>query len=102
MQQQDDWEALRPRANRGAPAISPLRAALLFGTAAIALALVAVSYLDRSSQSRSAQALPLGLDAITTGSIGQPKTYIVRKSVLQSSPEAVCVIRPDGTRSGEC
>ena len=102
MQQQDDWEALRPRANRSAPALSPLRAALLFGTAAIGLALIAVSYLDKGSHGGFAGGHPLGLDAITTGSIGQPKTYIVRKSVLQSSPEAVCVIRPDGTRSGEC
>ncbi len=36
-----------------------------------------------------------------TGSIGA-NTYTVRRSVLQRSPDAVCIIRTDGGRSGDC
>lgn len=100
----DDWQTGRPRIDR-APAISPVRIALLFGSAAIALALMATSYLDRGSRTDMAGAAPLGLDPIATGSIGSAGasgSYIIRRSVLQSSRDAVCIIRSDGTRSGEC
>ena len=30
------------------------------------------------------------------------RIYTIRRSVLQPSPESVCVIRVDGTRSGQC
>ena len=72
-----------------------LRIALLFGSAAVALALIAVPLLEGRGSDRLA-----GL--MSTGSIGTGETYTIRRSVLQSSPDAVCVIRSDGTRSGDC
>jgi hypothetical protein len=39
---------------------------------------------------------------MTTGSIARGGTYTVRRSVLQSAPSAACIIRADGTRSGDC
>lgn len=101
-----EWERLRgARPERELPAISPIRVALLFGSAAVAFALIATAYLgDDNSRDEYAGAVePAGLDYMSTGSI-QPTTkkYTVRKSVLQSSPDAVCVINSDGTHSGEC
>jgi hypothetical protein len=75
-----------------------LRIALLFGSAAVALALIAVPLLEGRVSDRPAG----GVDLMSTGSIGTGETYTIRRSVLQSSPDAVCVIRSDGTRSGDC
>lgn len=104
MQNDDDWERMRGvRGDRVVPRISPVRVALLFGTAAIALALFATSYLaDQNRVLYADTAQPLGLDMTTTGSIPQARTYTIRKSVLQSSPDAVCIIQPNGARSGDC
>lgn len=99
----EDWESLRqPRAQRGRPAISPVRVALLFGSAAIAFALMAVSFLGEGHGDEFADAAKAGVDSITTGSVNTSKTYIIRKSVLQNSPNAVCVILPNGSSTGEC
>lgn len=101
-----EWDRLRGvRAERQLPAISPVRVALLFSSAAIAVALIAAAYLDDgrdwSAQAKAVE--PGGLDFMSTGSIGPvTKTYTIRKSVLQSSPDAECIIQADGTRSGEC
>ncbi|MBX3568796.1 MAG: hypothetical protein KF914_12115 [Rhizobiaceae bacterium] len=81
-----------------------LRVALLFGSVAIAIALIATAVLDNSLGDRFARA-EYGIDRTATGSIGSigyNGTYIMRRSVLQSSPDAVCILRDNGTRSGEC
>jgi hypothetical protein len=77
-----------------------LRITLLFGAAAVALALIATPLLD--SRNRSAFARNAGVDLMSTGSIGGTTNYTIRRSVLQSSPDAVCIIRSDGARSGDC
>ena len=78
-----------------------LRVTLLFGSAAIAIGLVATSVLDNRLGGRLAQN-DYGIDRTTTGSIGYKGTYVMRRSVLQSSPDAVCILRDNGTRSGAC
>lgn len=104
MHNDEDWERIRgSRGDRSLPRISPVRVALLFGTAAIAFALFATSYLaDRDRALYADAAQPLGLDRMTTGSISSGKTYTIRRSVLQSSPDAVCIIEENGRRTGEC
>jgi len=102
---EDDWDRLRgARAERPLPGISPVRVALLFGSAAIAFALIATAYLDDNGRNDYVSVVePAGLDMISTGSIRPAtKTYTIRKSVLQDSPEAVCVIQADGTAVGDC
>jgi hypothetical protein len=91
----DDWEAIRPRRVPlfGAAGISMLRVALLFGSAAVALALILAPLADRYSKS--------GLDFTATGSIGNRAGYTIRRSVLQQ-PGSVCIIRANGQRSGNC
>ncbi len=83
-----------------------VRVALLFGTAAIAVAAILTPILaDRSPSARIAWA-PDQFDDITTGSIPQrSKTttvYTVRKSILQDNPGSLCIIRNDGKKTGDC
>jgi hypothetical protein len=81
-----------------------LRVTLLFGSAAVALALILTPLAERQidrgvAHGPSARA---GLDFITTGSVSYRGTYTERRSVLQPSPQSVCDIRDNGMRSGDC
>ncbi|MEI9431651.1 hypothetical protein [Mesorhizobium sp. Cs1299R1N3] len=99
-----DWDTIRPdRGFRAADAgMSVLRITLLFGSAAVALALIATPFLDSQTRSQSAREDFPGLDMTATGSISHRSTYTVRRSVLQAEPGGVCIIRSDGKSSGEC
>lgn len=80
-----------------------LRATLLFGVLAIAVALFAAPYLDRSSARIAADRSNPGIDFMTTASTPQRRsTYTMRRSVLQNSPNAVCIIHANGVHSGDC
>ncbi|ESX68135.1 MULTISPECIES: hypothetical protein [unclassified Mesorhizobium] len=96
-----DWDLPWPDRLPGAAnaGMGILRIALLFGSAAVALALIATPYLDSRTRSQFARD---GLDTMSTGSIGQRDSYTLRKSVLQPLPSSVCVIRADGRSSGDC
>ncbi|UVK40339.1 hypothetical protein LHFGNBLO_001795 [Mesorhizobium sp. AR10] len=95
-----DWDSIRPDRSRAADAgMGILRLTLLFGSAAVALALIATPLLDSQMRSQSSRD---GLDTMSTGSIGHRDTYTLRRSVLQPQPSSICVIRANGTRSGDC
>ena len=83
-----------------------LRAALLFGSTAVALALIATPLLDRNTRNQDAvvRLAAEDLDTTVTGSVPQTNAgrYTVHRSVLQSSPTAVCIIRDNGSRVGDC
>ena len=106
MSLEQEWDAIRPdRSSRASQAgMGVLRLALLFGSAAIAFALIVTPLLDRGSRSPelARNGNPFGLDMTSTGSIDRSASYTVRRSVLQPSPESVCIIRADGSRSGDC
>jgi len=100
-----DWDSVRP--DRGFRAVDAgmgiLRITLLFGSAAVALALIAAPFLDNQTRPQTARdGFAGGLDMTSTGSIGHRDTYTLRRSVLQPFPSSICVIRNDGSRSGEC
>ena len=100
-----DWDSIRPdRTFRAADAgMGVLRIALLFGSAAVALALIATPLLDSQTRSQGPRGgLASGLDMTSTGSIGHRNTYTLRRSVLQPLPSSLCVIRNDGSRYGDC
>jgi len=104
MSLEKDWDSIRPERSfrAGEAGMGVLRIALLFGSAAVALALLATPLLDRSSRQEFARnALPPGLDMTATGSIGR-SVYTIRRSVLQPSPDSVCIIGTNGRRSGDC
>ncbi|TGQ81999.1 hypothetical protein EN850_05520 [Mesorhizobium sp. M8A.F.Ca.ET.207.01.1.1] len=99
-----EWDSIRPeRGFRAADAgMGVLRVALLFGSAAVALALIATPFLDSQTRSQTTRDGFPGLDMTATGSISHRSTYTVRRSVLQADPGAVCIIRSDGKSSGDC
>ena len=99
-----DWDSIRPdRSFRAADAgMGVLRVTLLFGSAAVALALIATPFLDSQTRAQSRDDFPGGLDMTATGSISHRGTYTVRRSVLQAQPGSVCIIGSDGRTSGDC
>jgi hypothetical protein len=104
MTPEDDWNFVAPgrEAQPLIGGLGSLRIALLFGSAAIALALLIVPFAEQRSGQQLARDAGR-LDTISTGSISRTGgNYTIRRSVLQSNPNAVCIIRPNGTRSGDC
>ncbi|UCI08890.1 hypothetical protein [Mesorhizobium sp. B1-1-8] len=98
-----DWDSVRPTFSATDAGMSILRITLLFGSAAVALALIATPFLDSQARSQGARdGLAGGLDMSNTGSIGHRNTYTLRRSVLQPLPSSICVIRTDGSRHGDC
>ena len=99
----DDWETVRTERSRiGAVGMGALRVTLLFGSAAIALALIAAPILDSQSNRNRTDTAAFGVDMMSTGATRYKGSYTIRKSVLQNSPNSVCIIRDNGTRSGDC
>ncbi|MGC4026682.1 MAG: hypothetical protein QM744_16995 [Mesorhizobium sp.] len=101
MEQENGWDIVR--GERGwsmrEAGMGLLRATLLFGLGIAALTVIIVPALDKRS---SEWADGAGIDAMQVGSIDQGSTYTIRRSVLQPSPDAVCIIRQDGSRTGAC
>jgi hypothetical protein len=81
-----------------------LRVVLLFGSVAVALALILAPVLDNSINGFLARNDDMqGVDMMRTGTIGtRSTTYTIRRSVLQSGPNSVCIMRSNGTSSGDC
>lgn len=105
MRAADEWDLARSERAwpLGLSGTGVLRVALLFASLAIALALLVVPFLDRQLRPAFAQAGgPADLDDIVTGTVGGGNTYTIRRSVLQASPNAICVIHASGRRQGDC
>ncbi len=102
----DEWEATRASTisnSSMSASIGALRVALLFGSAAIAVAMLITPIMARYSNTDKAMwSSAAGVDYMETGSIGYNGSYTIRKSVLQGSPGSICVLRDNGTRSGDC
>lgn len=85
-----------------------LRLTLLFGSAAIAIALILTPIVAKHAEKLAYSDRPVvGVDHMSTGSIsggpnGSGTGYTIRRSVLQNDPSSVCVIRQNGSRSGNC
>jgi hypothetical protein len=103
MNPEADWNAVRGERPSvlGMASMGVLRVTLLFGSAAVAMALILAPIAD--SQTRSYAGTPdSGVDRMTTGSTVYRGSYTIRRSVLQKTPETICIIRDNGTRSGDC
>jgi hypothetical protein len=101
----NDWDNIREdRAGAlGETGYSALRLTLLFGSAAVAFALFLVPIMNRTSESAFGTRLSgQNLDPMTTASVPGGGAYVIRRSVLQQSPQSVCVIRADGRQTGDC
>lgn len=83
----------------GNAGVGLVRIALLFGSAAIALALVLAPIMER--RTREAAFKGIGLDYIATGSIdGGGHIFTVRRSIMQ--PEPVCIFPGTDKESPAC
>jgi hypothetical protein len=107
MNDERDWAEIRPQASSGMgeAGMGALRITLLFGSAAIALALFVAPLLDRNGSTRFASSSFRGLDRTATGTARASQgysQYTIRRSVLQTSPGAMCIIHSNGARSGDC
>jgi len=103
MRMDQDWDVVPPPASSrlGIAGTGALRIALLFGSIAVALGLI-VAPIAQNQIERFAGTGKGDLDMMSTGSIAPKSTYTVRRSVLQRSPTAVCIIGQDGRQSGDC
>jgi hypothetical protein len=80
-----------------------LRIVLLFSAVAVAIAVIASQALDRRINRHLVRNNPMsGVDYAPTGSINYKDRYTIRRSVLQPSPESICIVRDNGTRAGDC
>lgn len=102
MSRQDEWFGGERSSVIADAGMGALRITLLFGSAAIALALILVPVLDRGGHMMASKAGMAGVDFTQTGSIGTGRLYTIQRSVLQASPGAVCIIHQDGSRDGDC
>lgn len=91
----------------GVAGTGALRISLLFGSAAVALTIILTPMAE--NQVARANIAPTGIDQIATGStVSNRKTqpllrnYVVRRSVLQSGKDDICIISADGMRTGSC
>lgn len=100
MNNDEFWSSVHSNSGdrRGPARLSALRLALLFGTAAIALALIVPPMI----------AIPGGgigqpdIDFTTTASVPTKREYTIHRSVLQPPGGAVCIIDSHGGRTGDC
>lgn len=86
-----------------------LRVTLLFGFAAAGLALIMTPLVEEQVERMAYSSSASRVDRMTTGSIARGisdphggSSYVVRRSVLQSAPASVCVIRNNGAQMGDC
>ena len=102
---ESEWEKIRAAGSThlGSAGMGALRITLLFGSAAVALALIIAPIADNSTRARFVDnGYPANIDRVTTGSVPTKRFYTVRRSVLQKSPTSVCIIRENGRRDGDC
>jgi len=104
MYDEQEWEMIRPKPDTTSSfASGTMRLSLIFGGFFIVVALLLVPLLSADSQRRLANVNNPGIDPMTTATVRKPaETYTVRRSVLQSSPADVCIIRENGTFQGKC
>lgn len=104
MRNSEFWLSAETRSDRGRQraGVGPVRVALLFGTIAVAMALllppIAESF-DATPRIYAAR----NFDMISTGSVPQRGTriYTERRSILQESG-SVCIISQAGLNFGGC
>ncbi|RST86130.1 hypothetical protein EJC49_11920 [Aquibium carbonis] len=95
MQTGEDWNG----SHRSFVLGSTLRLTLIVSAVAVVLGLVVAPLAEGGLRGKAGVER---LDFISTGSIDINRSYTIRRSVLQSRPDSVCIIRDNGARSGDC
>lgn len=107
MAYEDERQASREgNAQADATGFGALSMALLFGSAAVAMALILTPLAENQIERMAFSGQPAGLDMMATGTVGvgqrEVGSYTIRRSVLQPTPASVCIIRENGMRTGDC
>lgn len=116
MSLRNDWEGpqLRNVGLFSELGMSAVRVALLFGLAAVGLALILTPMLEEQVERMAYSSYSGRIDPMTTGAIARgagshrfgdryaDSSYVVRRSVLQTAPASVCIIHSNGMRTGDC
>ncbi|MEX3011387.1 hypothetical protein [Hoeflea sp. TYP-13] len=104
MSNDDFWSSVYSGATdkRHRGRFSAMRLALLFGMAAMALALIVPPMFDVSSDDWQLISSNQGIDFTTTATTKRKREYTIQRSILQSSSSSVCIIQANGRRSGDC
>lgn len=97
----DDWNSPATERDPFLANAGSLRVALLFGAGAVVVALLVAPLAENRSKQQFARNGD-NLDRMSTGSVRTGGNYTIRKSVLQTKPNAVCIIHPNGSRVGDC
>ena len=106
MSEQQIWKKMREEARSDIPVkkTGALNAALLFGLAGLAFAMIVTPMVSGpKGDSLFADAAMPEFDNIVTGSVKKsdgPRQYVIRRSILQDMPDTVCIIDDDGAQSG--
>lgn len=112
----NEWEVPQTRGGSifGVFGMGAVRVALLFGSAAVGLALILTPLVESQVERMAYSSYSGRIDPMATGSVTRGvgasgfgdqragSSYIVRRSVLQPAPSSVCVVRSNGTRAGDC
>lgn len=101
MTPEDHWVAPAPARDPHVANVGSLRVALLFGAGAVVVALL-VAPLAETRGSQLAARSGASVDRMSTGSVRTGGKYTIRRSVLQTEPNSVCIIHPSGARTGDC
>ncbi len=106
MVEQEIWKKFREDA-KAVPTVvrsGALNMALLFAVAVVAVTMIVTpKMVERVEAQQFANSGTSSFDNIVTGSIKKrdgAKEYVVRRSILQEMPGAVCIINGDGSSSG--
>ena len=106
---ENDWDVVRN--DRGWPSGSAgmgiLRITLLFGSAAVALALIIAPIAERQTRSyldpeRNARPASTTMTTGSIGSTGYRGQYTIRQKRAAIVAATVCVIRDNGVQIGDC
>lgn len=79
-----------------------MRIALLFGSAAVAFALIIPPMINTPSDDWELISRSRGLDYTTTATVRRSREYTIQRSVLQPLSSSVCIIEPSGRQTGDC
>jgi hypothetical protein len=98
---QDRTEVAETKSGRSNGLIS---FSLTIAAAVVVLTVVATPYISSNVQVMTASTDVFGTDRIVTGTVASEqamKRYTIRRSILQPSAGAVCII-PEGSKNVEC
>ncbi len=85
-------------------AMGSVETAIMFGVFAVGFALIVTPFVEKTGKQMARNDIVFGqqVDSVVTGSVGKPRQFTIRKSVLQPSKTSQCIVFDDGRKFGDC